>query len=160
MMHIHIISVGKIKEKYIKLGIAEFEKRLQTYCKLSFIELADEQAPEQLGEKELQKVKNKEGARILSKVKEGDYVIALDVQGVQWSSEQLAEQMKKLSFQGKNKLVFVIGGSNGLSTEVLARANIKLSFSKMTFPHQLMKLILLEQVYRAFKIQKGEPYHK
>lgn len=159
-MHIHIISVGKIKEKYIKLGIAEFEKRLQTYCKLSFIELADEQAPEQLGEKELQKVKNKEGARILIKVKEGDYVIALDVQGVQWSSEQLAEQMKKLSFQGKNKLVFVIGGSNGLSTEVLARANIKLSFSKMTFPHQLMKLILLEQVYRAFKIQKGEPYHK
>jgi len=160
MMHIHIISVGKIKEKYIKLGIAEFEKRLQTYCKLSFIELADEQAPEQLGEKELQKVKNIEGARILSKVKEGDYIIVLDVQGLRWSSEQLAEQMQKLSFQGKNKLVFVIGGSNGLSTEVLTRANVKLSFSKMTFPHQLMKLILLEQVYRAFKIQKGEPYHK
>ena|SRR5690625_1035155 len=160
MMHIHLISVGKIKEKYMKQGIAEFEKRLQTYCKLTMVELADEQAPEQLSEKDLQKVKDKEGARILGKVKEGDYVIALDVQGIQWSSEQLAREIQKLSFQGKNKLVFVIGGSNGLSSEILKRANLKLSFSNMTFPHQLMKLILLEQVYRAFKIQKREPYHK
>ncbi len=159
-MNIHIISVGKIKEKYLKLGIQEFQKRLQTYCRLTFLELSDEQAPENLSEKELQAIKNKEGQRILEKIKEHHYVIALDIAGVSWSSEQFSKELENLSFQGKNQVTFVIGGSNGLSEEVLNRANQKMSFSKMTFPHQLMKLILLEQVYRAFKIQKGEPYHK
>lgn len=159
-MNIHIITVGKVREKYIKLGIQEFEKRLSSYCKLTFSELMDEQAPEQLNEKELLSVKKKEGERILSKIKQDHYVIALDIKGVSWSSEGLADELQKLSFQGKNQVTFIIGGSNGLSEEVLKRANQKLSFSKMTFPHQMMKLILLEQVYRAFKIQRGEPYHK
>lgn len=159
-MHIQIIGVGKVREKYLKLGITEFEKRLQAYCKLSIMELADEQAPENLSAKELTIVKNKEGERILSKVKETDYVIALDIEGKQHSSESLSAMIEQLSYQGKNKIIFIIGGSNGLSDTVLKRANDKLSFSKMTFPHQLMKLILLEQVYRGFKIMKGEPYHK
>lgn len=159
-MHIQIVSVGKVKEKYIKLGIAEFEKRLRPYCKLSMDEVNDEQAPEQLSDKELSKVKQREGERILSKIKPTQYVIALDLKGDHWSSEQLAGEMDQLSVHGKSQITFVIGGSNGLSDEVLKRAEQKLSFSKMTFPHQLMKLILLEQVYRAFKIQKNEPYHK
>lgn len=159
-MNIHIISVGKIKEKYLKQGLAEFEKRLRPYCKLKINEVADEQAPEQLSEKELTQVKQKEGERILQKIKQTEYVIALDLQGVQWSSEQLAKEMDKLATSGKSSIAFVIGGSNGLSEEVLKRANKKLSFSNMTFPHQLMKLILMEQVYRAFKILRNEPYHK
>ena len=159
-MNIHIISVGKIKEKYLKQGLAEFEKRLRPYCKLKIDEVADEQAPEQLSEKELIQVKQKEGERILQKIKQTEYVIALDLQGVQWSSEQLAKEMDKLATSGKSSIAFVIGGSNGLSEEVLKRANKKLSFSNMTFPHQLTKLILMEQVYRAFKILRNEPYHK
>src|SRR5699024_337254 len=122
-MNIQIISIGKIREKYLKLGIAEFQKRLQSYCTLTMTELADEQAPENLSEKELERVKAKEGERILQRIKEGQYVIALDVEGVHWSSEQLAKEMQKLSFQGKNQLIFIIGGSNGLSDAVLKRAN-------------------------------------
>ena len=160
MMNIHIVSVGKIKEKYLKQGIAEFEKRLRPYCKLKLDEVADEQAPEQLSEKELIKVKQKEGERILQKIKHTEYVIALDIHGVNWSSEQLAKEIDKLATLGNSSIAFVIGGSNGLSEEVLKRANQKLSFSKMTFPHQLMKLILMEQVYRGFKILRNEPYHK
>lgn len=159
-MQIHIISVGKVREKYIKQGIEEFEKRLGPYCRLMMDEVNDEQDPGQSSEKELLQVKQKEGDRILKKIKPGQYVIALDIQGKQWSSEELANEMDKLSIHGKSQIAFVIGGSNGLSDEVLKRADQKLSFSKMTFPHQLMKLILLEQIYRAFKIQKGEPYHK
>ena len=159
-MNIHIVSVGKIKEKYLKQGITEFEKRLRPYCKLKLDEVADEQAPEQLSEKELIKVKQKEGERILQKIKQTEYVIALDIHGVNWSSEQLAKEIDKLGVLGKSSIAFVIGGSNGLCEEVLQRANHKLSFSKMTFPHQLMKLILMEQVYRAFKILRNEPYHK
>ena len=159
-MNIHIISVGKIKEKYLKLGIEEFSKRLSSYCKLSIIELPDEQAPEHLSEKELEQIKNREGEKILSKVKQDDYVIALDVNGSAMSSEQFAQKLAQISFSGKNQINFIIGGSNGLSEGVLKRADFKLSFSKMTFPHQLMRLILLEQIYRAFKIQRNEPYHK
>lgn len=159
-MQIQIVSVGKVKEKYIKLGIAEFEKRLRPYCKLTMDEVSDEQAPEQLSDKELYQVKQKEGERILNKIKPNQYVVALAIQGENWSSEQLASEMEKLSIHGRSQISFVIGGSNGLSDDVLNRADQKLSFSKMTFPHQLMKLILIEQVYRAFKIQKNEPYHK
>lgn len=160
IMNITIISVGKVKEKYLKLGIEEFTKRLKPYCKLAFFEVPDEQAPENLSDKDLSLVKNKEGEKILAKVKSDYYVIALDVHGVSWSSEQLAAEMEKLSLHGKSRIAFVIGGSNGLSDDVLRRADQKLSFSKMTFPHQLMKLILLEQVYRGFRIIRGEPYHK
>lgn len=159
-MNIQIISVGKVREKYLKLGIAEFEKRLQHYCKLKLTEVPDEQAPENLSDKDLENVKNREGERILKHIKETSYVIALDIQGIQMSSEQFSKAVAGLSYQGKNQVTFVIGGSNGLSTDVLKRANEKLSFSNMTFPHQLMKLILLEQVYRGFKIQRREPYHK
>lgn len=159
-MQIQIVSVGKVKEKYLKLGIAEFEKRLRPYCKLTMEEVNDEQAPEQLSDKELNHVIQKEGERILSKIKPNQYVIALAINGESWSSEQLADGMEKLGIHGKSQISFIIGGSNGLSDDVLNRADQKLSFSKMTFPHQLMKLILIEQVYRAFKIQKNEPYHK
>src|SRR5699024_6278927 len=136
------------------------DKRLQAYCKFKMDEVSDEQAPMHLSEKELLQVKQKEGKRILQKIKPTEYVIALDIQGVSWSSEQLAKEMDKLAISGKSSIAFIIGGSNGLSEEVLKRANQKLSFSKMTFPHQLMKVILMEQVYRAFKILRGEPYHK
>ena len=159
-MNIQIISVGKVREKYLKLGIAEFEKRLQSYCKLQLIEVPDEQAPENLSDKELEKVKEREGDRILKHVKDHHHVIALDVQGKQMASEQFSKAIAQLGYQGKNHITFIIGGSNGLSIDVLKRANEKISFSKMTFPHQLMKLILLEQVYRAYKIQRREPYHK
>ena len=159
-MNIHFVTVGKIKEKYLKQAITEFEKRLRPYCKLKMDEVADEQAPEQLSDKELIRVKQREGERILQKIKPIEYVIALDIEGVSWSSEQLAKEVDKLAISGKSSVAFVIGGSNGLSEEVLKRANQKLSFSKMTFPHQLMKVILMEQVYRAFKILRNEPYHK
>src|SRR5699024_2123847 len=135
-------------------------KRLQHYCKLKLTEVTDEQAPENLSDKDLENVKNREGERILKHIKETSYVIALDIQGIQMSSEQFSKAVAGLSYQGKNQVTFVIGGSNGLSTDVLKRANEKLSFSNMTFPHQLMRLVLLEQLYRGFKIQRREPYHK
>ncbi len=159
-MNIHIISVGKIKEKYIQLGIEEFQKRLQPYCSLKLSEVMDEKAPEQLSERQLELVKNKEGERLLGRIKADYYVVALDIGGKTMSSEEFADKIQEINFKGKSHLAFVIGGSNGLSRELLERANEKISFSKLTFPHQLMKVILLEQVYRAFKIQRREPYHK
>lgn len=159
-MKIEIISVGKVREKYIKLGIEEFTKRLKPYCKLTLTEVRDEPAPENLSEKELEQVKTLEGERIIQKIHPSSYVIVLDVYGVMWDSEQMAREIEKLAISGHHHLTFIIGGSNGLSSDVLARANFSLSFSKFTFPHQLMKLILLEQIYRSFKIQRGEPYHK
>ena len=159
-MNITIIGVGKIKEKYLKLGIDEFSKRLTKYCKLDVIELDDEKYPENLSEKDMLIVKDKEGKKILSKIKNNSYVIALAIDGKNLSSEELADTMSKLAVRGNSHITFVIGGSLGLSDEVLKRADYKLSFSKMTFPHQLMRLILLEQVYRAFRINNNEPYHK
>lgn len=159
-MNIQIIAVGKIRENYLKLGIAEFSKRLQPYCKLSIVEVPDEQAPEHLSDKELQLIKESEGDKILAKAKSDDYVIALDIAGESLSSEKFANKLEQISFQGKNQISFIIGGSNGLGNNVLKRADYKLSFSKMTFPHQLMRLVLLEQIYRAYKIQRNEPYHK
>jgi len=159
-LKIEIISVGKVREKYLKLGIDEFKKRLQPYCSLSLIEVRDEQDPDRLTDKELERIKKIEGERILQRVRQDAHVIALDIAGVHRSSEQLAKQIETISFQGKNNITFVIGGSNGLCQDVLVRANERLSFSNMTFPHQLMKLILLEQVYRSFKILRNEPYHK
>lgn len=159
-MNITIISVGKLKEKYLKLGIEEFSKRLSKYCKLDMIELDDEKCPENLSEKDMEIVKNKEGQKILSKVKSNSYVIALAIDGKNLSSEELADTMSKLAVRGNSHITFIIGGSLGLADEVLKRADYKLSFSKMTFPHQMMKLILLEQVYRVFRINNNEPYHK
>ena len=159
-MRINIVCVGKIKEKYLKLGIDEFKKRLSKYCKLEIIELEDEKAPENLSDKEMLMIKEKEGKKILSKIKDNSYVIALAIDGKNLSTEELAETINKLGVRGVSNITFVIGGSLGLSDVVLSRADYKLSFSKMTFPHQLMRLILLEQVYRAYRINNGEPYHK
>ena len=159
-MRINIVCVGKIKEKYLKLGIDEFKKRLSKYCKLEIIELEDEKAPENLSDKEMLMIKEKEGKKILSKITDNSYVIALAIDGKNLSSEELAQTINKLGVRGVSNITFVIGGSLGLSDEVLSRADYKLSFSKMTFPHQLMRLILLEQVYRAYRINNGEPYHK
>lgn len=159
-MNITVISVGKLKEKYLKLGIEEFSKRLSKYCKLDMIELDDEKCPENLSDKDMEIVKTKEGNKILSKIKNNSYVIALAIDGKNLSSEELADTISKLAVRGNSHITFIIGGSLGLSDEVLKRSDYKLSFSKMTFPHQMMKLILLEQVYRAFRINNNEPYHK
>ncbi|MDO4924761.1 MAG: 23S rRNA (pseudouridine(1915)-N(3))-methyltransferase RlmH [Turicibacter sp.] len=159
-MNITIISVGKIKEKYIKLGIEEFSKRLSRYCKLTMIEVPDEKTPDNASDREMELIKDKEGKQILSKIKENMYVIAMDLQGEMKTSEQFAKQLSQLALSGDSNVAFIIGGSLGLSDEVKKRANYKLCFSKMTFPHQLFKLILLEQVYRAYRINNNEPYHK
>ncbi|MFZ7942381.1 MULTISPECIES: 23S rRNA (pseudouridine(1915)-N(3))-methyltransferase RlmH [Bacillaceae] len=159
-MNISIISVGKLKEKYLKQGIEEYLKRLSAYAKVDVIEVADEKAPEELSELEMLQVKQKEGERILAKISQDTYVIALAIQGKLGSSEELADSLDKLATYGKSKIAFVIGGSLGLSDEVIRRSNEQLSFSRMTFPHQLMRLILVEQIYRAFRINRGEPYHK
>jgi 23S rRNA (pseudouridine1915-N3)-methyltransferase len=159
-VNISIITVGKLKEKYLKLGIEEYLKRLTAYAKVEVIEVPDEKAPEELSELEMVQVKQKEGERILAKISQDTYVIALAINGKMQSSEELAETLDKLATYGKSKIAFIIGGSLGLSEEVLKRSNEQLSFSKMTFPHQLMKLILIEQIYRAFRINRNEPYHK
>lgn len=159
-VNITIVSVGKLKEKYLKMGIDEYAKRLSSYAKVELIEVPDEKAPETLSESEMELVKKKEGERILSKIQNNTYVIALDKQGKMKSSEELAESIESLMTYGTSKIAFVIGGSLGLHKDVLQRADEKLSFGKMTLPHQLMKLILVEQIYRSFRIMKGEPYHK
>lgn len=159
-MNINIIAIGKIKEKFIKEAIKEFEKRLSRYCKLSIIELEDEKAPQNLSLKDMDIIKDREGDRILSKLNPTSYIIALDIKGKSLSSEDFSEKIENLMVEGNNDITFIIGGSIGLSKEILGKSNYKLSFSKMTFPHQLMRLILLEQIYRGFRIMKNEPYHK
>jgi len=158
-MKIKIISVGKIKEKYLIDGIAEYTKRLSKYCNLEFIEVKDEKAPENLSENDIEIIKNIEGQKLLSKIAD-DYVIALAIDGKIFSSEGLAKQFTVILNYQSSCICFVIGGSLGLSSEVLNRADLQISFSQMTFPHQLMKLILLEQIYRTFRINNNEPYHK
>lgn len=159
-MNITIVSVGKLKEKYLKQGIDEYKKRLNAYAKVSIIEVADEKAPETMSEAEMEEVKRKEGERILSHIASDAFVITLEIEGKMLGSEQLAKKLDKLATYGKSKVVFVIGGSLGISLDVQKRSDLALSFSKMTFPHQLMRLVLLEQVYRSFRINWGEPYHK
>ena len=159
MLKISIISVGKIKEKYIKLGIDEFSKRLSRYAKLEIIELNDEKAPENLSPRDMEIIKNTEGDAILSKIRPNSYTIALAIDGKNLSSESLAKKINDLSVSGNSHINFVIGGSLGLSDSVLKASDFKLSFSAMTFPHQLMRLILLEQIYRSFRINNSEPYH-
>lgn len=159
-MKIKIVAVGKIKENYIIQGIQEYTKRLTPYTTIEIIEVNDEKAPESYSEKEVEMVKNIEGKNILSKISSDEYVIALAIEGNSMSSEQFSKAIETHMTYGRSKLCFIIGGSNGLSQDVYKRANELLSFSKMTFPHQLMRLILMEQVYRAFKIIHNEPYHK
>lgn len=159
-MKITLITVGKIKEKYFTDAIAEYAKRLSRYCKLEIVEVADEKTPDNASEGLENQIKEKEGERILSKVPDNAYVVALAIDGKQLSSEELADKMEKWNVNGVSHLVFIIGGSLGLTQKVLNRADYSLSFSKMTFPHQLMRVILLEQIYRSFRIRNHEPYHK
>lgn len=159
-MQITILAVGKIKEAFYREAIHEFQKRLGRYVKLEMIELDDEKTPEHAGENEKNSIKKKEGARLLHKIRDDAYVIALAIEGKMMDSEHLAEKIRLLGVNGTGHVVFVIGGSLGLSEEVLARADFPLSFSKMTFPHQFMRVILLEQIYRSYRIINHEPYHK
>lgn len=159
-MFIQLITVGKLKEKYLVQGIQEYAKRLTPYLKFQMIEVADEKAPDTLSEAEVSGVKAREGERILAHVKEGAHMIALAIDGKLWSSEELAAEIDRLGTYGTSHVVFVIGGSHGLSDAILSRAQQRLSFGRMTLPHQLMRLVLVEQIYRAVKINRGEPYHK
>ena len=159
-MNITLISVGKLKEKYLKEAIDEYSKRLKRYCKLEIIELQDEKTPDNASEKEELQIKDKEGELILSKIKDNSYVIAMDLKGKHITSEEFSGLIQDLGVTGNPNITFIIGGSLGLSQKVISRANYKLCFSKMTFPHQLFRVMLLEQVYRAFRIMKNEPYHK
>ena len=159
-MNITVICIGKLKEKYWTAAIDEYSKRLKGYCNLDIIELKEARLPDKAGPAEELAVKEAEGEEILKKIKDNQYVITLEVKGKMLSSEKLAEKIDALGLDGNSNIVFVIGGSLGLSAAVSKRANFKLSFSEMTFPHQMMRVILLEQVYRAFKINRNEAYHK
>ena len=159
-MHISIICVGKIKEKFFTGAVDEYKKRLSRYCKLDIIEVADEKTPDGASEVVEEQIRMKEGERILKNIKDDGYVVTLEIKGEMVSSEQLAAKIDQLGVRGVSHVQFIIGGSLGLSKEVMARSDYRLSFSKMTFPHQLMRVILLEQIYRSYRIIKGEPYHK
>ena len=159
-MNIDIIAVGKLKEQYLRNAVEEYTKRLSWYCTLSVFEVKDEMAPADPSPGEREKILQAEGARISKYIKEGSYIIALDIKGEQIDSEAFAGRLQDLMLKGNSRLIFIIGGSLGLHPSILTSANWRLSFSKMTFPHQLMRVILCEQLYRSFTILKGEPYHK
>jgi 23S rRNA (pseudouridine1915-N3)-methyltransferase len=160
MFHITILAVGRLREKYLAEGAAEYLKRLSAYARVAVEEVNDESFPESLSLPEREKVKEKEGARLLKRLRQDTYLIALDLQGVRYSSEEMAAVFGKLALEGKGDITFVIGGSLGLPQTVLDKADLRLSFSSLTFPHQLIRIILLEQIFRWFKISRGEPYHK
>ena len=159
-MKITLLTVGKIKEKYLKDAIAEYSKRLSKYCKLEIIEVADEKTPDNAGEVVENVIRDKEGERLLKYVKDDAFVITLEIKGKMMTSEELAEKIDTLGIRGVSHIMFIIGGSIGLGEDVIKRSDFALSFSKMTFPHQLMRVILLEQIYRSYRIISGEPYHK
>lgn len=160
MIHINIICVGKIKEQYLKNAIIEYSKRLTKYCQLTITELLDEKIPNNPSRKEIELIKNKEGQNIISQIKKNTYLICLDLKGKQYTSEEFSNNLNEIFINYNSSITFVIGGSLGISGEVLSRANELISFSKMTFPHQLFRIFLLEQIYRAFKINNNENYHK
>lgn len=159
-MKITILCVGKIKEKYFTMAIDEYSKRLSRYVKLDIVEVADEKTPDGASEAMENTIRDKEGKRILANLKEDSYVITLEIEGKMIDSIELSQKIEKIGVSGKGHITFIIGGSLGLSDEVKAKADYKLSFSKMTFPHQLMRVVLLEQVYRSYRILGNEPYHK
>ena len=159
-MKIKLVTVGKLKEKYLKDGIAEYAKRLGRFSKLEIVELADEKTPDKASEVENQQILEKEGSRILAKVSEREFVVALAIEGKQFPSEEFSSILNDITVRGFSDITFVIGGSLGLSPTVKKRANLLMSFGKLTLPHQLMRLVLVEQIYRAFMIQQGCPYHK
>lgn len=159
-MNITILTVGKLKEKYWQAAASEYAKRLAKYCHLQIIEIKESPLPTNPSTADEEAVKAAEGRDILGKIKQGDYVITLEIKGKSLSSTQLADRIDQLALAGKSNIVFIIGGSLGLSPAVSSRADLKLSFSAMTFPHQMMRVILLEQIYRSFKIIRNETYHK
>ncbi|MTI80658.1 MAG: 23S rRNA (pseudouridine(1915)-N(3))-methyltransferase RlmH [Firmicutes bacterium] len=159
-MRVTIIAVGKLKEKYLKQGIQEYLKRLQPFAKIEIIEVPDEPHQEGLSENAAEQVKQKEAEQITRHIKTGTHLIAMDIAGKMYNSEEMAAYFDKLMVTGKSNITILIGGSLGLSKELLKRSHLRLSFSKLTFPHQLMRLILLEQIYRCYKIINNEPYHK
>lgn len=159
-MKITLITVGKIKEKYLRDAVSEYTKRLSRYCKLDMIEVSDEKTPDQASEAVEEGIKKKEGERILRYIKDDTFVITLEINGKMLTSVELADKIDTLGIQGISHIIFIIGGSLGLGREVMSRSDYALSFSKMTFPHQLMKVILLEQIYRSYRIITGGPYHK
>ena len=159
-MKITILATGKIKERFYRQAIEEFKKRLSSYCILEIIELKDEKTPDKTSEKEEELIKSREGDRILNNLDDRSFLIAMDIQGDKLSSVQLAEKIDSLAVSGTSHITFIIGGSLGISREILKKANMKLSFSDMTFPHQLFRVMLLEQIYRAFRINHNQPYHK
>lgn len=159
-MKVKIITVGKLKEKYLKDGIAEYSKRMSRFTKFEIVELADEKTPDNASAAQNQQIMKKEGERILAKISERDYVIVLAIEGKQLSSEAFSQVIADATLRSYSDIVFVIGGSLGLADKVKKRANLRLSFGLLTLPHQLMRLVLLEQIYRAFMIQQGSPYHK
>ena len=159
-MKIKVVTVGKLKEKYLKDGIAEYSKRISRFAKLEMIELADEKTPDKASDSENQKILEIEGQRILSKVGDRDFVIVLAIEGKTLSSEKFSKQLEEASIKGFSTLTFIIGGSLGLTQDVKKRANLSVSFGRLTLPHQLMRLVLVEQIYRAFTIQQSSPYHK
>ncbi len=159
-MKITVVCAGKIKEKFYRDAITEYSRRLSRYCKLEIIEVADEQAPDHVSEGYMEQIRQKEGKRMLAAIRDDGYVIALAIAGKMYDSEELSRELEQLGVYGISHIYLIIGGSFGLSKEVLARADLQLSFSRMTFPHQLMRVILLEQIYRAYRIMHGEPYHK
>ena len=159
-MKVKIITVGKLKEKYLKDGIAEYVKRLGRFVKVDSVEVADEKTPDQASPAENQQILEKEATRILNKIGERDFVIALAIEGQQFPSEDFSKILEDASLRGFSDFTFVIGGSLGLAPRVKKRANFLMSFGKLTLPHQLMRLVLVEQIYRAFMIQQGSPYHK
>ena len=159
-MKIKVVTVGKLKEKYLKDGIAEYSKRISRFARLEMIELADEKTPDKASESENQKILEIEGQRILSKVGDRDFVLVLAIEGATFSSEEFSKQLEEASIKGFSTLTFIIGGSLGLASVVKKRANLSVSFGRLTLPHQLMRLVLVEQIYRVFTIQQGSPYHK
>lgn len=159
-MKITLLTVGRIKEKYLADAIKEYTKRLSRYCRLEIIEVPDEKTPERASAHEGELIRNKEGERLRKYIRDGAYVIALAIEGKQYTSEEFAQKLHHLGLHGESHIIFVIGGSIGLASDILCSAEELLSFSKMTFPHQLMRVVLLEQVYRAYRIMNGEPYHK
>lgn len=159
-MNIKLITVGKLKEKYLKEGIAEYTKRLSRFCKVQVVELIDEKTPENASEAQNNQIMAKEGERIQAKIGSRDYVIVLAIEGKQFPSEEFSQKLEAVAVNGYSDITFIIGGSLGLSKEIKQRANLKMSFGLLTLPHQLMRLVLIEQIYRAFMIQQGSPYHK
>lgn len=159
-MKITILTVGKIKEDFYRKAIAEYSKRLSRYCKLEIIEVTDEKTPDSASAVVEEQIKDKEGERLLKYIREDAYVVALAIEGKMLDSIELSKNIEQLGIMGKSHIIFVIGGSLGLSDRILKRVDYKLSFSKMTFPHQLMRVILLEQIYRSYRIICKEPYHK